>query len=209
MNTVTKKSLLFISISVLMLNGCSTKNEVEVKPSTNFKSQGSWGKVTSTSNKEDCVDCYAAPMSSSTPPIANDNFHAKALKEVTQPNYQQVKVASLKSYGGYVYQEKVPDEINETDTYVTPSVTPINTSQGSYTPLGAAIQVGAFRNYSGAVSQVQKYNRLSDKYKVAIQTGTKNNKPLHRVRIVGFKNFVEAKKFMNRYALYEAFVVRK
>ena len=72
-----------------------------------------------------------------------------------------------------------------------------------------AIQVGAFREYAGAKVYAKKYDLLSDQYNVEIQENIKDDLPLYRVRIEGFTNEFEAQKFITRYELNGAFLVRK
>ena len=71
-----------------------------------------------------------------------------------------------------------------------------------------SIQVGAFRKYSGAKRYKQKYRLLSSNYTVEIKTVQKENKPLYRVRIEGFSDKFEAKEFMDRYGIRNAFLAR-
>jgi rare lipoprotein A len=72
-----------------------------------------------------------------------------------------------------------------------------------------AIQVGAFRRYAGAKIYAKRYGVLSHRYKTVIKKYIKDSRPLYRVRIEGFKNEKEAKRFMSRYSLNGAFLVRK
>jgi len=72
-----------------------------------------------------------------------------------------------------------------------------------------SIQVGAFRRYAGAKIYAKRYSLLSSKYKTIIRKDILDGKPIYRVRIKGFKNAREAKKFMSRYSLSGAFLVRR
>ena len=196
------------------MNGCVGKNELETKsatrviPSSNLvQRKNVWKKFKTpiikkkNTQKEDCIDCYATPVNHSKPPLVSSPF-TKAIK--------------TKSYGAYDYTETASDttvKTNEytslsTNQYILPTVSTINSSSGSYST-NIAIQVGAFRKYSGAKIYMKRYNALSSKYKVSIKTGTKDNQPLHRVRIEGFKNNTEAKRFMYSYDIRDAFLVRK
>jgi len=239
MNILNKKTILFFSISSLMLNGCVSKNEATITPvkqvmkTKKFKMQSSWGKVASVkSSKKDCVDCYAAPVGSRKPPVANNNLYSKVLEEPTKKSYKSAKVAALKGYGTYLYEEKMASPKTKVVNYgkrkITPAVSPMNTSYGSYTtapkkisykssvtPINTyasegniAIQVGAFNKYANANKTVGKYSHLNNQYKVAIRTGMKNNKSLHRVRIEGFKSKSQAKQFMDTYGIRDGFLVR-
>jgi len=218
MNIFNKKTILFFSISTLMINGCVAKNEFETKSATRVllaenqvqkissKKALAWNVKKSTRKKEDCIDCYATPM-------ANNTF-AKVLKIPIKRTFRQEKVMTTKSYGTYDYTERASDTAvkRSTNRYVSKTIVPavsyVNSSYGSYS-LNTAIQVGAFRKYSGATAYKKRYAALSSRYRVSIRTGRKNNNPLYRVRIEGFKNKNEAKKFMNTYGLTDAFLVRK
>jgi len=96
----------------------------------------------------------------------------------------------------------------QTNTRVTPQLSYVNSSRGGYSNK-TAIQIGAFRRFAGAQSYAKKYDLLSKKYHVEIKTGVKDNQPLHRVRIEGFSNRSEAKSFIARYGISDAFLVRK
>lgn len=143
-------------------------------------------------------------------------------------NKEKVSDAT-KDYGGFVYKEKASDTNIKTKSYqdnVIPAPAPITTSYGtydtavntssmsrvnsSYAATGdIAIQVGAFSQYSGAQVYEKRYGALTSKYNIAIQTTTKNNKPIYKVRIEGFKSETEAKRFMNSYGIRDGFLVRK
>jgi cell division septation protein DedD len=219
MNIFNKKNILFFSISTLMFNGCIAKNEFKTKsvtrvmPSSNLvQRKNVWKQVRPSiikrknTNKEDCIDCYATPINASKTP------------SVTRTS---IKVIKTKRYGAYDYTETAADTSVKTNSYtrvnanryVLPAVSTLNSSYGSYRTYSksknTAIQVGAFRKYAGAKIYMKRYNALSNKYKVSIKTGIKNNRPLHRVRIEGFVNKSEAKKFMYRYAIKNAFLVRR
>ncbi len=72
-----------------------------------------------------------------------------------------------------------------------------------------SIQVGAFRRYKGAKIYAKRYSLLSRKYKTVIKNEFKENRPIYRVRIEGFSNENEARKFMSRYSLNGAFLVSR
>ena len=211
MNIINKKTILFFSISTLMFNGCVSKQELQIKPSNMavikvkpLKRKNIWKKtLASNTTKEACVDCYATPIDYSKPPSVK-HFFTKNPK----------KLLKSKSYGAYAYKETSADTTVKTahyvnsNNYVAPVVSYVNTSYGKYsTSNNTAIQVGAFRQYDGAKAYMRRYKALSRRYKVAIQPGRKNNQPLYRVRIEGFPNKAEAKKFMYSYGIRDAFVV--
>jgi hypothetical protein len=211
-----------------MINGCVAKNEFEAKSlrkvevaSKLQKIKPIWGKVSSlsikkkSSKKEDCVDCYATPMDYVKPPSVSNKTLIKPVKKTYKEKKEQ-NLPDIKHYGAYDYTETASDTIVKrtnyatSNTYVSPVVSYVNSSYGKYTAnVNAAIQVGAFRQYDGAKIYMKRYNALSSKYKVAIKTATNNNKPLHRVRIEGFRTKAEANKFIYSYGIRDAFVVIK
>ncbi|CAA6804497.1 MAG: Unknown protein [uncultured Sulfurovum sp.] len=226
MNIINKKNILFFSLTTLMINGCVAKNGLEVK-SPELKTvetkrvltkkvlpKPSWGKVASVkAKKDDCVDCYAVPMDYSKPPLASNNTLNKAKK-----------AKNVGKFGKYAYTKKVSDTTVKTamtrnvikpkivNNKVTSALLSTNSAYGtlsSATMGSMAIQVGAFRKYKGAKIYANKYRALSDRYKVAIKKGTKNNKTIYRVRIEGFNTKSEAKNFMYSYGISDGFLVRK
>lgn len=220
MNIFNKKIILFFSITSLMMNGCVAKNEFKTKSASrvlltdnqfkvknNHRKASSWNTQKNTIKKEDCFDCYATPMKSSKPVLKSRNLLLKVMKKPVQPSFKETKVINDKYFGKYKYKETASDTMIQPKS-ITPRVSYVNTSHGSYAT-NIAIQVGAFRVYNGAKIYKKRYNALSNKYKVSIRTSRKNNRPLHRVRIEGFKNRNEAKMFMNTYGLTNAFLVRK
>ena len=72
-----------------------------------------------------------------------------------------------------------------------------------------SIQVGAFRKYVGAKVYAKRYSLLTSKYNVDIKENVKDNKPIYRVQIEGFSNENEARKFMTRYGINGAFLVKR
>ena len=230
MNTLNKSTLLFFSVSTLIINGCASKNEFETKYPTRFmvsdnqvQSKNTWNKTMPSSiipstKKEDCLDCYATPMDDSVAPLVSNTF-IKVLDTPAKIIYPERKRIDTKHYGRYGYTEKASDTSVKVNNYVssnqfvTPAVSYVNSSYSSYGTYGqnadTAIQVGAFRQYDGAERYMRRYNVLSNKYKVTIKTISKNNRPLYRVRIEGFRNQAEAKKFMYSYGIRNAFVVIK
>ena len=189
--TIQKKIILLTTVSSIMMSGCvnksefqttaliSTQNTPKVKP---FKRTKVWKNISKT--KEDCIDCYATDV----------------------PQNNGIKLTSLPSQKdiNYSYNKKV--------FKYTPKLSTYNSSQDEYTlqvPSKKILQVGAFRNYAGAKKIARKYDLLSNKYRVKIESGIKDNIPIHRVRIAGFNSSGEAKAFMSRYAINDAFLVRR
>lgn len=234
---INKKSMLFVSLGALIFNGCVAKQESDDLKVTYSKSlemekmsshQVKWNKnsLKVSKGKADCVDCYAAPIGQRKPP----SFQKKHLvgsadvpKNLYASNhYAKAQRGAKGAFGDYDFiitaDDKNVKRSNYSSKSVTPAISSVNSSYNSYpnktypnytSSVGSvSIQVGAFRNYSGAQVYVDRYNRFSNKYKVEIKTGTKNKKPIHRVQIVGFKNPSAAKSFMARNGLSDAFLVK-
>lgn len=238
MNMFNKKTILFFSITTLMINGCVAKNEFEpknkqvkvmnAKPYVTNKivNKPAWGKMASVkAKKDDCIDCFAVPIDYSKPPSATNNAFKKPLNK-SQANAfpkftSNTKAKELKRYGNYPYQETASDtavktamktrNFNEQNVVSAPIVQ--NSSYGSLSPsyhtANTSIQVGAFRKYSGAKKYVKRYKALANQYKVTMRKGTKDNQTIYRVRIEGFKNKSEAKNFMSINRISDGFLVRK
>lgn len=204
-----------------MINGCVAKNGLERKSEKKVVISSAKLEKTKPSSikkasikKEDCVDCYAAPMDYSKPPSLSNNTFAKTIKNPTQTKYKRGAKMAMQHFGSYGYKETASDVSVKSSNYLNSKVaavpSTVNSSYGKYSAkMNTSIQVGAFSQYNGAKVYMKRYSALSSKYQVTIKTGTKNNKPLHRVRIEGFKNKSEAKKFMYSYGIRDAFVVRK
>jgi len=148
---------------------------------------------------------YSAPIDYSKPP--------SALKNTFKSSYSNNRRSSIKHYGSYAYSEKTSDKIASTgnyerknlNSYLIPSFSGMNSSYNS----NLSIQVGAFREYEGAKRYARRYSALSSKYRTTIKAERKDNQPIYRVQIEGFKSDMEAKRFMNSYGIEGAFLVRR
>lgn len=142
-------------------------------------------------NEEPCVNCHISPkiQKLTTNTIAqSSNTFAKTMPTIEKSNDNVVTT--------YVDSTMVAE-----NGYVEPIIETFSNK--------TAIQVGAFRQYAGAKQYAKKYDLLSNKYNVEIRKNIEDARPLYRVRIEGFSNKSEAKKFITRYNLSGAFLVRK
>ena len=234
MNTILNNKLLLLStVGILMMNGCVAQENFQkssfAQPKNVVKKSKTWKNITQ--EKEDCPDCYASDLDPkksvnsntfqskerisydySKAPANLEDTYVEYKAKVSEPSYVD-NVIDTQYYGAYDYS------VAPTDTYVeaqnikvTPQQSYVNSSRDSFsTKLTSytAIQVGAFRHYSGAKKVAKKYSLLSNQYSVKIETGMKDNQPIHRVRISGFHSKGQAKLFMERYASNDAFLVRR
>lgn len=70
------------------------------------------------------------------------------------------------------------------------------------------VQVGAFRNYSGAKITQDKFKMILDgNYNVIIKEGDFEDKPIHRVWISGFRSIEEANDFKSANSLDGAMII--
>jgi len=224
---IKKKTILLLAAGSFVMSGCVEKNEMEppkiqyaTKLEAQAQQQGWKFKSKPFKNKrleklshkkiEACVDCVAPAFTKKVPP---------------SPTYASVKKVVVDKpidtfyYGTYDYTVAPEDTVVPHNVYVQNSsyeekeITPVaymNSSQGGYSSKGTtAIQIGAFRHYAGAKEYLRRYSVLSTQHGVTIKTGIKGGKPIHRVRIEGFSSRPEAKKFMERFGLSDAFLVRK
>jgi len=185
----SKKILIVISFSFLFFNNCMA----ESKPL--------WEKVNSNTNKEDCVNCYAdLNLDKKIPKVV------KRRKEILYAFNDTNSESKTYSNSGYKYKisksDRNPKALEFKDKVY------VEKRSKAYVKT-VAIQLGAFRQYSGAKKYVKKYAILSSKYKVTIKTGAKNQKPLYRVQIEGFPSKVKAEEFKKKYGLVGAFLVMK
>ena len=210
-----------MALGALLINGCVAKEKFvsnatfmkkDSKQKLFEKKQTSWKKLKTSSNKA-CVDCYALPVESNDMHMAKldknevmtyDYSNAPADTFNNVLDYSTSKVSKIESVQSNTYS--MDSKIEE--QYYAQPVSYINSSYGNYS-LNTAIQIGAFRRYEGARIYAKKYDLLSSNYKVKIETGIKDNMPLHRVRIEGFHTRSEAQNFIARYGISDAFLVRK
>ena len=236
MNTISNnnKLVLLTAVTTLMINGCAAKSDFQKssfsEPKRVVEKVKSWKNITK--NKDDCPDCYAVDIDANkrvqpkqfeaqeelntydyfkAPKNFNDSYVEYKAK-ISTPTYVD-NVIDTQSYGTYDYSETLADNSVEEEHFkVTPKLSYVNSSRDSFNAKltsDTAIQVGAFRHYSGAKKVAKKYSLLSNQYSVKIETGMKDNQPIHRVRISGFHSKGQAKLFMERYASNDAFLVRR
>ena len=185
----SKKLLIVISFSFLFSNNCMAE------------SQSSWKKVDSNTNKEDCVNCYAdLDLDKKIPKIVKNR------KEIVYA-FNDTNSES-KTYNNNGYKYKIAESDTNPKALEFKDKVYVEKKRKSYVKT-VAIQVGAFRQYTGAKKYVKKYAILSSKYKVTIKTGAKDQKPLYRVRIEGFSSRSKAEEFKKKYGLVGAFLVMK
>ena len=168
-----------------------------------YKSNPFKSKITS--KEDDCLDCYASPLGTEDKRSSKNTSIAYDYSKLPTNLYTKTTIKKA-NYSSYAYNVTADDNYKTTDK---PQNVSYESSYNGNSSGKTAIQIGAFRKYAGAKVYAKKYDLLSSKYQVAIKTGVKNNKPLHRVRIEGFSTRSEAKLFMARYGITEAFLVRK
>jgi len=186
-----------------------------------------------------CVNCYATSIAYSKSPSVSRRTFPKRVKKPFNASYNssqidyskppsslrntlksdnhKKKMSNIKHYGSYAYTEKTSDKIistnryeSESNKYLLPVISAMNNAYNSFSNnRNLSIQVGAFRQYSGAKRYLRRYSALSNKYRTTIKAGKKDNQPIYRVQIEGFKSDREAKRFMNNYAIQGAFLVRR
>ena len=218
---IPKHELVVMSPKRVMVSSNVIQTQKVVQPQNTWKRFKPLAVKNENTNKKDCIDCYAAPIDYSKPPSASNNAFSRTVKKPFRSTYAKNKMSSTKHYGSYAYTEKASDIIATRDNYenvnanryVLPVISTMNNSYNSYGSFSkssdTSIQVGAFRKYSGAKIYMKRYSALSSNYRVIIKTGRKNNQPLYRVQIEGFKNNIEAKRFMDNYGIQGAFLVRR
>lgn len=204
-------------MSIIVLSGCTLTagavSDVQsidvVEKSTPAKSSWSMKKGLASNKKDDCLDCYVTVPGKSGDKIERN----KPSKPVYSYDYSNMPAD--------IYDNKVEEK-----TFVNNNAYPSNRVEDPYAQRytiqnsalarptiesfsnKTAIQVGAFRKYAGAKVYAKKYNLLTDKYNVEIKKNVKDNRPLYRVRIEGFSSRSEAKEFISKYGITEAFLVR-
>jgi len=181
-----RRTIILISLTLFSLNNCMAHSSAD------------WKKIEN-KTKKDCVDCYA---------------NIDGIKKESVYSYDDSKSSVTKTHNkdGYKYQLSLSDTYGKEDNKRATKMVTFNDKlkvrRGNYKSKKIAIQVGAFRQYSGAKVYAKKYAILSaNKYKVEILAGAKDQKPIYRVRIEGFSSRAKAKEFKKKYSLTGAFLV--
>ena len=210
MNTISNNKLMFLTaMSTLLLNGCVTHKNFQknsfVQPRNVVKKSKTWKNIRK--KKDNCPDCYASGMGT------NKGLQLNSFEPKEERMSYVDNVIDTQNYGAYDYSVTPTDTYIESENIkVTPKLSYVNSSRDSFSTKltsDTTIQVGAFRHYSGAKKIAKKYSLLSSQYSVKIETGMKGNIPIHRVHISGFHSRGQAKAFMSRYAINDAFLVRR
>jgi len=194
MKNFNKEALMLISLSFFSLENGMAKNLSE------------W-KNTEDKPKENCADCY-----SNIGTYQNVSQGANHKKEsVYSYSDSTNNISSIQSKDGYKYQVSSSDIDHKKENNKRKVRSAISNSKINYSnSQEIAIQVGAFRRYDGAKLYAEKYAILSEnKYNVAIIAGTKDQKPIYRVRIEGFYSKGKAEEFKIKYGLRHVFLVMK
>jgi len=204
---INKKNIFVVSLTLCSISFVHASESKTTSFSNNFK-------ISKSKNKEDCVDCFASIPSKGTSSNKSEN---KNLEKEKVYEYDDSKASSenyVKDNNGYDYKVSKADAYKEHASGVKKKSKVIlydnNTVSASKSKVYSdeiAIQVGAFRRYAGAKVYAKKYALLSSRYKVEIQAGAKDNKPLYRVRIEGFSSEYKAREFKKKYSLSGAFLV--
>jgi len=223
MKTTMNKLLLLTTISAIVMGGCTSTamavsdvrsiDIVETQPINS-----TWNSTKpldlNQSKKENCLDCYATVSG-----IAKAKKKVAVSQDSESVYTYDSSNTTSDTYGGQAIDDGNDTENNSypydsaEDTYVAHN-TYLNQSIASSQPTiesfsnKTAIQVGAFRKYAGAKVYAKKYSLLSNRYDVKIKKNVKDNRPLYRVHIEGFSNRSEAKEFISKYGITEAFLVR-
>jgi rare lipoprotein A len=179
---------------------------------------GSGGKIDrrllslSTSNKA-CVgdDCKASLSKADRDNRVASTSQTWATKS-TKARYKPV-IESV--YGDNMVKVQSPNSIYSTNRIINviesdPSSVDKLPKINNYSQK-VSVQVGAFRQYSGAEVSLREYNMLHNKRKAVIKNGYKDAKPIYRVQIEGFGTESEARRFISKYkhTLNGAFLVRR
>ena len=203
---INKKLILLSAISSLLLvTGCSA-NEISVSDS-----QSSWkNKLSVNSNQDKLEDCKGN----------------ECLASIAKPNETIVEETDIVVEDEPITPSEDPyfrSNISETIEYdyssspfLEENLVEIATVSSDYlehidviATNDVAVQVGAFRKFSGAQKYAKRYSLMNRQYSVAIQEDIKNSKPIYRVQVNGFSNNEEANRFISRYGTQDAFLVLK
>jgi len=217
-NRINNKLLILTTIGAISMGGCVSKtvevidtkvNKVTV-PHTNQVKVSKWKSLTN-SKKEDCVDCYATITKESSVRAATVNTssviydYSKAPADVDSIN--NIKLEEYKN--PYIIDESYSEYDNRDESLYVKIGNSLPREENMKLSSKNSIQVGAFRKYVGAKVYAKRYSLLTSKYNVDIKENVKDNKPIYRVQIEGFSNENEARKFMTRYGINGAFLVKR
>lgn len=203
---INKKLILLSTVSSLLLvTGCLAK-EISVSDS-----QSSWkNKLSVNSNQDKLEDCKGN----------------ECLASIAKPNETIVEERDIVVEDEPITPSEDPyfrSNISETIEYdyssspfLEENLVEIATVSSDYlehidviATNDVAVQVGAFRKFSGAQKYAKRYSLMNRQYSVGIQEDIKNSKPIYRVQVNGFSNNEEANRFISRYGTEGAFLVLK
>lgn len=221
MKTTMNKLLLLTTMSAIVMGGCTSTamavsdvrsiDIVETQP-TNSTWNSKKPLDLNQSKKENCLDCYATVSGIAEKKVAvsqdSESVYAYDASNTTVNTYdgKETDESNDTENNSYPY-DSAEDTYVAHNTYLNQSIASSQPTIESF-PNKTAIQVGAFRKYAGAKVYAKKYSLLSNRYDVKIKKNVKDNRPLYRVHIEGFSNRSEAKEFISKYGISEAFLVR-
>lgn len=221
MKTTMNKLLLLTTMSAIVMGGCTSTamavsdvrsiDIVETQP-TNSTWNSKKPLDLNQSKKENCLDCYATVSGIAEKKVAvsqdSESVYAYDASNTTVNAYdgKETDESNDTENNSYPY-DSAEDTYVAHNTYLNQSIASSQPTIESF-PNKTAIQVGAFRKYAGAKVYAKKYSLLSNRYDVKIKKNVKDNRPLYRVHIEGFSNRSEAKEFISKYGISEAFLVR-
>jgi len=85
----------------------------------------------------------------------------------------------------------------------------VNSTSKSVILTNYAVQIGAFRNKSGAYRYAKKYSFVENRYSSKVLKGEKDGISLYRVYLTGFKSESEARNFKSKDGVVGSFIVRE
>ncbi|HIM94757.1 MAG TPA: SPOR domain-containing protein [Campylobacterales bacterium] len=203
---INKKLILLSTVSSLLLvTGCLA-NEISVSDS-----QSSWkNKLSVNSNQDKLEDCKGNECLAS---IAKPNETIVKERDIVVED--EAITPSEDSYFTSNIIETIEYDYSDSP-FLEENLVEIATVSSDYlehidviATNDVAVQVGAFRKFSGAQKYAKRYSLMNRQYSVAIQEDIKNSKPIYRVQVNGFSNNEEANTFISRYGTQDAFLVLK
>jgi len=215
-NRLLNKKIIMITILTILFTNTSFSTNLAEEKSLTPKDRTLWSKSSSSkeksknnnfnkgsksSSKEECKDCYIKLPEKKSKKIENHKKSSITYNDLDKNSYDY-DLALADTFKTNIDVEKDKKKLVSLDRKNSVLKTKHYSAKIS-------IQVGAFRRYAGAKVYAKKYDLLSNKYKVEINAGAKDQKPLYRVRIEGFASKSEAKSFKRKYSLTGAFLVMK
>lgn len=217
------KELILLSTlsSMLLTTGCFANSETVVESQSNWKAKLSSNKDTSQECEGDvCLAVISKPKTESKPEVKlepQSRIEEEApLFRLTETDVVVGDETITPAENPYFAQNSKIEYDYSASPFLEDHIDIMETVSTNYSENieviaknEISVQVGAFRNFSGAQKYAKRYSLMNRQYSVSIEEDSIRRKSLYRVHVNGFKSTIEANSFISRYGTQGAFLVRR